>query len=204
MAANHDFEVKQLLRAYRKGIISDELFESEMNGLRNDNGAGKYVFKGKSYTSEREMLVAFLDEYRCAENFASEYLGSWNDVSREECVKGGLRTIQQREAFHAQLLEARLKELGGGVQCSVPTEQREKEMAVYAAEDKTDAEKLGYVAGQIQDLPKALRFITDVIDQIEDDQQTKELLRSMVQDEMSSGQWLLEANDLLNGASAAA
>ena len=78
MAANHDFEVKQLLRAYRKGIISDELFESEMNGLRNDNGAGKYVFKGKSYTSEREMLVAFLDEYRCAENFASEYLGSWN------------------------------------------------------------------------------------------------------------------------------
>ncbi len=204
MAANHDFEVKQLLKAYRKGIISDELFESEMSELRNDNGAGEYVFNGKSYTSEREMLVAFLDEYRCAENFASEYLGCWNDVSTEECVKGGLRTIQQREAFHAQLLEARLKELGGGVQCSVPTEQRQKEMAVYAATDKTDAEKLGYVADQIQDLPKALKFITDVIDQIEDDQQTKELLRSMVQDEMSSGQWLLEANDLLNGTNAAA
>ena len=204
MAANHDFEVKQLLKAYRKGIISDELFESEMSELLNDNGAGEYVFNGKSYTSEREMLVAFLDEYRCAENFASEYLGCWNDVSTEECVKGGLRTIQQREAFHAQLLEARLKELGGGVQCSVPTEQRQKEMAVYAATDKTDAEKLGYVADQIQDLPKALKFITDVIDQIEDDQQTKELLRSMVQDEMSSGQWLLEANDLLNGTNAAA
>ncbi len=114
-----------------------------------------------------------------------------------------MRTIQQREAFHAQLL-ARLKEIGGSVQCAVPTEQRQKEMAVYAATDKTDAEKLGYVADQIQDLPKALKFITDVIDQIEDDQQTKELLRSMVQDEMSSGQWLLEANDLLNGTNAAA
>jgi len=69
---------------------------------------------------------------------------------------------------------------------------------------KTDAEKLQYLADQIPDLPKALKFITDVIDQIEDDQQTKELLRSMVQDEMSSGQWLLEANDLLNGTNAAA
>ncbi len=204
MAANHDFEVKQLLKAYRKGIISDELFASEMNELRNGEGAGQYVFNGKLYNSEREMLVAFLDEYRCAENFAAEYLGGWNDVSKEECVKGGLRMIEQREAFHAQLLEARLKELGGSVQCSVPTEQREKEMAMYAATDKTDAEKLQYLADQIPDLPKALKFITDVIDQIEDDQQTKELLRSMVQDEMSSGQWLLEANDLLNGTNATA
>ena len=59
MAANHDFEVKQLLKAYRKGIISDELFESEMKELWNGEGAGQYVFNGKSYNSEREMLVAF-------------------------------------------------------------------------------------------------------------------------------------------------
>ena len=79
-------------------------------------------------------------------------------MSKEECVKGGLRMIEQREAFHAQLLEARLKELGGSVQCSVPTEQREKEMAMYAAKDKTDAEKLQYLADQIPDLPKALEI----------------------------------------------
>ena len=204
MAANHDLEVKQLLKAYRKGIISDELFESEMSELSNGNGARKYTFGGKSYDSEREMLVAFLDEYRCAENFAADYLGSWNDASNEDCVKGGLRMIEQREAFHAQLLESRLKELGGSVQCSVPTEQREKEMAMYAAKDKTDAEKLMYLTSQFPDLTKALSFITDVIDQIEDDQQTKELLRSMVQDEMSSGQWLQEACQLMNGADAAA
>ena len=204
MAANHDLEVKQLLKAYRKGIISDELFESEMSELSNGNGAGKYTFGGKSYDSERKMLVAFLDEYRCAENFAADYLGSWNDVSNEDCVKGGLRMIGQREAFHAQLLESRLKELGGSAQCSVPTEQREKEMAMYAAKDKTDAEKLMYLTSQFPDLTKALSFITDVIDQIEDDKQTKELLRSMVQDEMSSGQWLQEACQLMNGVDAAA
>jgi quercetin dioxygenase-like cupin family protein len=37
--ASRDFEVQQLLKAYRKGVISDELFESQMNELGN-GGAG--------------------------------------------------------------------------------------------------------------------------------------------------------------------
>jgi DNA-binding ferritin-like protein len=115
-----------------------------------------------------------------------------------------LRVIQQREAYHARLLEDRLRELGGIPQCTVPTQQREKEMALYASKDKKDAEKLRYVADQITDLPKVLKFITDVIDQIQKDQQSKELLRSLVQDEMSSGQWLLEAHQMVNGTKAAA
>ncbi|MGE0822780.1 MAG: hypothetical protein AB7G75_23940 [Candidatus Binatia bacterium] len=203
--ATQDFETKQLLKAYRKGLISDELFEAQMREIRNgSSGAGQYVFNGKSHATEREMIMHFLDEYRCAENFASEYLNCWNEVTDQDCVKGGLRVIQQREAYHAKLLEDRLRELGGVPQCTVSTEQRAKEMGVYAAKDKSDAEKLQYVANQITDLPKALTFITDVIDQIQEDQQTKELLRSLVQDEMSSGQWLMEANQLLNGAKASA
>jgi hypothetical protein len=200
--ATVDFETRQLLKAYRKGLITDELFEAQMRELQT--GTGKYMVNGKSHASEREMIVALLDEYRCAENFASEYLNCWNEVSDQECVKGGLRVIQQREAYHAKLLEARLRELGGSPQCTVSTEQRSKEMAVYAAKNKSDAEKLLYVANQIQDLPKALSFITDVIDQIHEDQQSKELLRSLVQDEMSSAQWLMEACQLMNGTKAAA
>ena len=200
--ATADFEVKQLLKAYRKGLISDELFEAQMRELQN--GTGKYKALGKSFDNEKEMIVALLDEYRCAENFAAEYLGSWNAVSDQDCVKGGLRVIERREAYHAKLLEDRLRELGGAPQCTPTAAQRNKEMAVYAAKDKTDAEKLQYVADQITDLPKALSFITDVIDQIQEDQQTKELLRSLVQDEMSSAQWLLEAHQLMGGAKAAA
>jgi rubrerythrin len=200
--ATTDFEMRQLLKAYRKGLISDDLFEAQMRELRT--GTGKYTVNGKSHASEKEMIVALLDEYRCAENFASEYLNCWNEVSDQDCVKGGLRVIQQREAYHAKLLEARLRELGGSPQCTVPTEQRTKEMAVYASKEKTDAQKLQYVANQITDLPKALSFITDVIDQIQEDQQSKELLRSLVQDEMSSAQWLLEASQLMNGTKAAA
>jgi hypothetical protein len=204
--ATTDFEVRQLLKAYRKGLITDELFEAQVKELTSgaQNEQGKYFYNGKSHATERELIMHFLDEYRCAENFASEYLNCWNEVSDQECVKGGIRVIQRREAYHAKLLEDRLRELGGVPQCTVPTEQRAKEMAVYASKEKKDAEKLQYVARQIPDLPKALKFITDVIDQIQEDQQSKELLRSLVQDEMSSGQWLLEANQLLNGAKAAA
>lgn len=198
--ATVDFETRQLLKAYRKGLISDELFESQIRELQK----GKYVFNGKSYASEREMIMTLLDEYRCAENFASEYLSRWNEVSNQECVKGGLRVIQQREAYHAKLLEDRLRELGGAPQCTVSPEQRAKEMAIYAAQDKTDAQKLQYVANQIQDLPKVLSFITGVVDQIQEDQQSKELLRSLVQDEMSSAQWLMEACQLMNRTNAAA
>lgn len=204
--ATQDFEAKQLLKAYRKGLISDELFEAQMREVQNgsQNGTGKFMYGGKSHATEREMIMHLLDEYRCAENFASEYLGCWNEVSNQECMKGGLRAIQRREAYHAQLLEDRLRELGGTPQCTVPTEQRTKEMGIYASKDKTDGEKLLYVADQVQDLPKVLSFITDVIDQIQEDQQSKELLRSLVQDEQSSVQWLLEACQLMNGAKAAA
>lgn len=204
--ATHDFVVRQLLKAYRKGLISDALFQEQMGELGNGNvnGNGKYVFSGKSYSTERELLVAFLDEYRCAENYAADYFYSWSEVSNEARVKGGLLAIQQREAFHGQLLEARLRELGGRPQCSVPTEQREKDMALYGSTDKNDAEKLRHVTSQFPDLAKALAFITDVIDQIQDDQQSKELLRSLVQDEMSSGHWLQESCNLLNGPQATA
>lgn len=68
------------------------------------------------------------------------------------------------------------------------------------AAEKRAVEKLQYVANQIPDLPKALKFITDVIDQIQEDQQSKELLRSLVQDEISIGKWLLEANQMFNPA----
>ena len=36
--ANKDFEIQQLLKAYRKGFISDELFETQMKELGSANG----------------------------------------------------------------------------------------------------------------------------------------------------------------------
>ena len=195
--ATTDFEVRQLLKAYRKGLISDELFAEQMKDL---NGARRYAYNGTSHATESEMIMHLLDEFRCGENFASEYLNRWIAVSDQECVRGGLRTVQQRETFHAQLLEARLRELGGVPQCTVPVERREKELQFYASAEKKDLEKLQSIAARIKDPAQVLKPITDVIDQIQDDQQSKELLRTLIDDEMSSIKWLLQACQTLSAA----
>jgi hypothetical protein len=199
--ATTDFEVRQLLKAYRKGLISDELFEAQMKEV--NGGQRGYMYNGQSHPTEREMIMHLLDEARCAENFASEYLNCWLAVSDQDCVKGGLRMIQQREAFHAQVLEARLRELGGIPQCTVPADRRGQELAFYSSAEKKDVEKLQSIASRLKDPAAILKPITDVIDQIQDDQHTKELLRSFIDDEMSSVKWLLGACETLSAAQTA-
>src|SRR5215510_16024143 len=133
--ATTDFEARQLLKAYRKGLISDALFEEQMREL-SANGQRIYTYNGQGHTTEREMIMHLIDEFRCGENFAAEYLNRWIEVSDQECVKGGLRVVQQRENYHAQILEARLRELGGVPQCTVPQERRDKELPFYASTEK--------------------------------------------------------------------
>ncbi|MBI3301059.1 MAG: hypothetical protein HYZ72_03125, partial [Deltaproteobacteria bacterium] len=95
--ATTDFEVRQLLKVYRKGLISDALFEEQMKEL--NSGQRSYTYNGQSHATEREMIMHLLDEFRCGENFASEYLNRWIEVSDQECVKGGLRAVQHRETY---------------------------------------------------------------------------------------------------------
>lgn len=203
--ATADFEARQLLKAYRKGLISDALFEEQMREVGNENDRGSYTYNGQTYATEREMIMHLLDEFRCGENFAAEYLAKWVDVSDEECVKGGLRVVQHREAYHAQILEARLRELGGVPECSVPQERRDKEVPFYSSTETKDAQKLMSIASRIGGDPAVvLKPLTDAIAQIQEDQHSKELLRSLVDDEMSSVKWLMGACQTLNAPQAAA
>ena len=197
--ATADFEMKQLLKAYRKGLISDDLFEQQMSEVKNGSGQG-YTYNGKTHATEREMIMHLLDEARCGENFAAEFFNRWVEVSDQECVRGGIRMVQQRENFHAQILEARLRELGGTPQCTVPQERRDKELPFYASAEKKDLEKLQSIASRLTDPAAALKPVTDVIAQIKEDQQSKELLKSFVDDEMSSIKWLVEACQTLSAA----
>jgi hypothetical protein len=64
---NRDFEFKQLLRAYRAGIISEQTFESEMAALENGsvsgNGSG-FRALGKTYGCEREAVASAMPALR--------------------------------------------------------------------------------------------------------------------------------------------
>ncbi|MGH7965104.1 MAG: hypothetical protein ACRERD_25385, partial [Candidatus Binatia bacterium] len=134
---------------------------------------------------------------------AAEYIGQWIDLSPRQYMKGGLRTIHQRETFHAQLLEARLCALGGAPQCTVPPARREKDFTFYTSSEKTDEEKLQKAVGWIKDPAKALKPLTDVIDQIQDDQQSKQMLRTIIDDEFATIKWFQETRELLSTSKAA-
>ena len=60
--ATADFEARQLLKAYRKGLISDALFEEQMREL--GNGHQGYTYNGQTHATEREMIMHVLDEFR--------------------------------------------------------------------------------------------------------------------------------------------
>jgi rubrerythrin len=149
-------------------------------------------YKGNDTPTERERIMHLLDEYRCSEGFVAEYLGRWIELSNNESLKGGLRTIREREAAHSRLLEARLRELGGVPQATLPAARREQALALYTSAEKTDVEKLRSLAVLFQDPVDFLKPITDLIAQIQGDQQSKELLRTIIDDERASISWLVE------------
>jgi hypothetical protein len=65
---NRDFEIRQLLRAYRSGIMSEAAFEEEMSRLEHEAvepgqpASPGFEALGRSYRSEREAVISFLDQ----------------------------------------------------------------------------------------------------------------------------------------------
>src|SRR5689334_18843566 len=113
---NRDFEFKQLLRAYRAGIISEQAFEEEMAGLERGAGtngsatAGFQAF-GKTYSSERDAIVSFIDKIRAAETNAGIAFANWAKVCATDCIRSGLRMIAERESYHGRIFEQRIRDL---------------------------------------------------------------------------------------------
>lgn len=157
-------------------------------------------YQGKENPSERERIMHLLDVYRSTEGFVASYLPRWIAVGTHEGLKGGLLTIQQREESHARILETRLRALGGVPQAVVPVERQEKELAFFGSPETRDVEKLRVLDELFGDTDAFLQPITDLIDQIHEDQQTQELLRTIVDDERATIQWLKDMYHRLSGS----
>ncbi len=153
---------------------------------------------GKSRMSEKD-LIAFLDQFRAGEALGEASLGAWIEVSDTACVRGGLRTIAQREGMHARLLEARMKELGASPSFEIPEAVYEKAMSGAADATKTDAAKVAEFIERFPDVDAAIQPILDIADKLDHDQETQSLLRTIAQDERSTLCFLQEACQQLNG-----
>lgn len=144
-------------------------------------------------------LIRFLDQFRAGEALGEASLGAWIEVSDVACVKGGLRTVQQREGMHARLLEARMKELGATPNFEIPEAICEKAMQGSADPDKSDPEKLADFVKQFPDVDAAIQPILDMADKLEHDPETQFMLRTIAQDERSTLEFLQDACAQLNG-----
>ncbi|MBV8138245.1 MAG: hypothetical protein JO121_21850 [Deltaproteobacteria bacterium] len=201
---SRDFEFKALLRAYRSGVITQQTFESEIatleNGgkVANGNGAGFKAF-GRTYKSERDAIVSFIDKVRAGEANGGQAFTAWAEVCTTDCIKTGIRMIAEREAYHSRIFAKRLAELGGQPRAE-NTEDGRKFTAYLGDPNVADNVKLlKFVERVGNGKPEdAIKPIYDFAALIKDDLGTKEALRLFAEDELSSTKWIYESCAVLN------
>ena len=135
-------------------------------------------------------MVRFLDAYRAAERAAADVVGAWRDVCRSPGLRGGLDTIAAREATHAELLEARVQELGGVPGAHVDDAVRERAHAHFGAADVSDDSKLARALARYADDAAVTAPLDPVIAEIAGDQETREMLRLVAAGEHATFAWL--------------
>src|SRR5579859_3780941 len=204
---NRDFEFKQLLRAYRSGIISEKAFEAEMaeleNGHAGSNGSRGFEAMGKTYKSERDAVVAMLDRFRAGEANGADAFGGWSKTVSTDCIRSGVRMICEREGYHARIFQQRLQDLGAECRAQVNDASR-KITETLSASSMSDNQKLLYLANLAPDPDAFFKPVLEFVDNLKEDLETKELFKLYVQDELSSAKWLLYACEALNGPAPAA
>ncbi len=146
----------------------------------------------------RDEVLAFLDQFRAGEALGEASTGAWLAVSDVDCVRGGLRVVQQREGMHARLLEERIKQLGGTCSFEIPDAIHSAAMADAGDAAKGDAAKvLGFVQ-RFGDADAALAPLHELADRLDDDPETQSLLRNIALDERATLDFFNEACALLN------
>lgn len=187
-----DFEFRQLLRAYRSGIISDQTFESEMKNLEMGaaNGTTDAGFRafGTTYTSEREAVIKFLEAVAPAETAGGEAVSEWLKTCKLDCIKGGLKMVVERESYHGRAFAQRLMELGGTVPQSVSPQLRES-IEYLCDTGMSDLAKLQKTVMRYPNPEETIRPLFEFADLIKEDQQTKEMVKLFAQDELSTLKW---------------
>ena len=204
---NRQFELRQLLKAYRKGLISDALFEEQLREI--DSGVDAtgetpadataatearspeppprvWTCGSRQFDSERGMLVHFIDEFRAGEAFGAEAFALWAEVSTDPRLRGGLHAVREREDAHARLLAARLSDLGATPRAELPAQVRETARTKLRSREIRDADKVRDFLERLPEGKAAVQPILDVLAQIERDHETCALLEEILVDEVAT------------------
>jgi hypothetical protein len=150
-------------------------------------------------SSPRERVIAFLDRFRAGEALSELSLGAWIAVCKDSELRGALRTVQAREGGHARLLGERVKELGGAPHYEVPEPTYTQVMKGSASLAIDDAEKVRAFVARNSDPVLALAPIHAMADHLDDDLETRSLLRAIAQDELATLELFYAALERMSG-----
>jgi len=186
-----DQELTRLLGLYRKGHISEEVLLAQMAEVAEASGGATTAGEAPVRDERSATLLLTLDAYRAAEASGARTIAAWAELTDDAALAGGLRTVAAREAAHAALLERRIRELGGIPRAEVP-EWLGSYNAAIASPLASDEERLAAVVGQFPDIDAALVPLQQTIESINDDDLTRELLRTICADELATLEWAHE------------
>ena len=89
--------------------------------------------------------------------------------------------------------------------CKATVTEASRKITEYLSDaNVTDNQKLLYLNSLAPDIDAFFKPVTDLVENIKDDLESKELFKLYVQDELSSARWLQYACEALNGAGTSA
>jgi hypothetical protein len=195
---NRDFEIRQLLRAYRSGLISEAMFEEEMTRLEHETGhpeegqpVGPPPFEifGRIYRSEREAVLSFLDELHASQLDSAVAFARWAAVCNTRDLRTGLLIAAERAAMHARVIQRRVTELGGELR-RMSSPDGSKLVEALGSSGVSDVEKLAALAALIEDPTRTVAPLTAFVEALKRDTETKQALRLIAEDDLSTITWL--------------
>jgi hypothetical protein len=151
--------------------------------------AGKFKAFGMEFPSERAAIIDLIDKIQVAEACAGVALSNWAKECKIPALRGGLRMIAEREAFHGRVFSQRIRDLGG--ECKAPLDPfSQQSEAVIANPKLTDLEKLTDLVERNGDPETLIGPVLALANLLTEDLDTKEALKLYYADEISSGNWL--------------
>ena len=128
-------------------------------------------------------ILEFLDRLRVFESAGERAFGGWIRTCEDDRLRGGLRTIQLREASHARLLGDRMEALGGSIGEREPGGRARETIDRLASDTIPDHEKLRELLSRYPDVEAALAPIHEMADRLGPDHETRALLETIAADE---------------------
>jgi hypothetical protein len=144
---------------------------------------------GREFASEREAVIGMMNSVQVAEACAGVAIGNWIRTCKIPELRGGLKIIAEREAFHGRVFQERVRELGGECTTELDPFSAAGERTLND-ENMSDLEKLTDLVERGGDPDVLLRPILEFADSLVDDVESREALRLYYADEMSSATWL--------------